>query len=65
MSESSNIYNLEMHESMPASDDFNVVRVPGGWLYTNQWWPGPRAPLIMTTTFVPDRAENRPDKPND
>jgi len=44
------IYELDMHEAT-FQGAMEVLRVPGGWLYT--WVIDSKKRLAMSTTFVP------------
>ena len=52
------IYNLDIHETAVISTDdegyINVIRVPGGWIYTEYFGEvGETMSCSVTSTFVP------------
>ena len=51
MTEETNIYKLNLHETIEI-DSYRVTRVPGGWLYFNResTYEGN---MSTTSTFVP------------
>lgn len=51
-----NIYSLRLHERF-SFDVFEVVRVPGGWVYTTWESDGGSGALPRTSVFVPYNAE--------
>ena len=61
-----NIYNLKLHERTKINTETEVLRVPGGWMYTRL---ASSNGLRPSSTFVPydngfdERETAKPEKP--
>lgn len=61
MGDEKTIYDLKLHEIFK-TQDFHVMRVPGGWLY--RYWDYAKDILENCPTFVPYDNEFDTRKPN-
>ena len=54
------LYNLKLHEVMQR-EDFQALRVPGGWIY--RYWDYEKRDYYADSTFVPYSEEFLPRNP--
>jgi hypothetical protein len=55
------VYTMGLHQFKHITDGFTVLRVPGGWIYTQYRLDS----NIMTSIFVPFNNEFQKELPND
>lgn len=50
--DSTEIYQMELHETAYYNNNWEILRVPGGWIYT-QYQFDDSIDTVNTSTFVP------------
>lgn len=59
LNSANDLYEMELHERRYVSDEIDVTRVPGGWIYTKYRLDQ----QAMTSVFVPFDNEFQPIPP--